>query len=341
MQTMPLVRIHGPQDLRIDEVPQPTPGPDDVLVQVMRCGICGSDLSYAKLGGIPGAARPFALGHEFSGVIAACGAKVRDLQVGDRVIINPEAGDNAIGSDGHSGAFAPYLLYRNVDLDPHGVLRLPEALDFDLGALVEPLAVGMHGINQGQIREGDRVVVFGAGPVGLAAAIAARYRGAASVVVADLSEKRLATARELGLLACNPEKADLKAFLMEHHGVVTNDPLLGDQPGTDLFVEATGAGPVFQQICALARKGARVVVIGVNFAPVELDMVNLLMKELVITAAIRYPDEFPQVIEMLGSGKVDVSPLISHRYPLSRFDEAFSLAQKADQAVKVMIDCQS
>ena len=321
-------------------MPQPTPGPDDLLVRVMRCGICGSDLSYAKLGGIPGAARPFALGHEFAGVIAALGTNVQDLQVGDRVIINPEAGDNAIGSDGLSGAFAPYLLYRDVTRDPQGVLRLPETLDFDLGALVEPLAVGMHGINQGKLAVGDRVVVFGAGPVGLAAAIAARYRGAESVVVADLSEKRLATARELGLLACNPETADLKTFLMDHHGVVTNDPLLGEQPGSDLFVEATGAGPVFQQVCGLARKGARIVVIGVNFAPVELDMVNLLMKELVVTAAIRYPEEFPQVIEMLCSGQVDVSPLISHRYPLSQFAEAFHQAQRADEAVKVMIDCQ-
>lgn len=341
MSTMPLVRIHGPNDIRIDQVERPRTGPNDILVQIQRCGICGSDLSYAKLGGIPGAAKPFALGHEFAGIVVETGNNIQHVAVGDRVIVNPEAGSNRIGSSGLKGAFAPYILFNDAASHPEGVLKLPPELDFDLGALVEPLSVGMHGINQSKISAGDKVVVFGAGPVGLAAAIAARYFKAEKVIVVDLSEKRLEIAQQLGLITFKADSGDLKTFLMEQHGIITNDPLLGEQPATDLFVEATGSGPVFQQICETAGKGARITVVGAHFAPVELNMINLLMKELVITAAIQYPIEFPQVIEMLQSGEVDVRPLISHHFPLSRFDEAFALAQRPDQAMKVMLDCQS
>lgn len=341
MTTMPLVRIHAPNDIRIDRIERPVPGPDDVLVQVVRCGICGSDLSYGKLGGIPGAASPFALGHEFAGVVAECGSNVTHLRAGDRVVVNPGVGGNAIGSSGIKGAFAPWIVFSDAATHPAGVLKLPPELDFDLGALVEPLAVGMHAVNQGKVAPGEQVVVFGAGPVGLAAAIAARYFGARSVVVVDLSEKRLATARELGLDTFKADGGDLKAFLMERHGTVTNDPLLGEQPGTDVFIEATGVGPVFQSIFDTARKGARVVVVSVNFMPVEMNMLSLLMKELVIIGSIEYPTEFPAVIAMLQSGKVDVRPLISHSFPLSRFDEAFAQAKRQDQAIKVLVDCQA
>jgi 2-desacetyl-2-hydroxyethyl bacteriochlorophyllide A dehydrogenase len=341
MNAMPLARIHAPNDVRIDQVARPCAGPDDVLIEVRRCGICGSDLSYVKIGGIPGAAMPFALGHEFSGVVVETGQHVRHLQVGDRVLVNPETGRNGIGSNGLKGAFSPYIVFTNAAQHPEGVLKLPPELDFDLGALVEPLSVGMHGANQGKVTAGDKVVVFGAGPVGLAAAIAAKYFKAENVIVADLSEKRLEVARQLGLTTFKADSGNLKDFLMDQHGVVTNDPRLGEQPGTDVFIEVTGAGPVFQQICETARKGARIVVVGVHFAPVELNMINLLMRELVITAAMEYPVEFPYVIEMLLSGEVDVRPLISHRFPLSRFDEAFAQARRQNEAVKVLVDCQS
>ena len=163
MSTMPLARIYGPNDIRIDEAEQPACGPDDVLIRIERCGICGSDLSYAKLGGIPGAASPFALGHEFAGVVAEAGANVSHVQVGDRVVVNPMEGGNDIGSGGIKGAFAPYLVYHNAAAHPEGVIKLPDALDFDLGAMVEPLSVGMHAANQGKVVAGDKVVVFGAG----------------------------------------------------------------------------------------------------------------------------------------------------------------------------------
>jgi 2-desacetyl-2-hydroxyethyl bacteriochlorophyllide A dehydrogenase len=213
-------------------------------------------------------------------------------------------------------------------------------MDFELGAMVEPLSVGMHAVNQGKVVAGNKVVVFGAGPVGMSAAVVAKYYGAENVIVVDLSEKRLAIARDLGLNTFKADSGDLKKFLFNQHGVVTNDPLLGKQPGTDVFIEATGVGKVFQQICDVSRKGGRIVVVAVHFAPVPLNMIALLMKELQITAAIEYPVEFPAVVEMLTSGKVDVRPMISHHFPLSQFNEAFAQAQRQNEALKVLVDCQ-
>lgn len=340
MTDMPQVRVHAPDSIALDRVPLPETGEDDILIEVHRCGICGSDLSYIKLGGIPGAASPFALGHEFSGVIVEVGAGVSQWQVGDRVVVNPDRGCNAIGSGGIEGAFATHVLYQDAIRYPEGLLKLPDSLSFETGALVEPLAVGMHAARQGEIGPGDKVVIMGAGPVGLASAIAARHLGAADVQLVDLSARRLQVAARLGFATIEAAGEDLGERLQNVHGIVTNDPMLGDQPGTDVFIEATGAGPVLQQLTRVARKGARIVVVGVHFAPVTFDMTNFLMRELRLTASMAYPNEFPEVMDMLANNAVDTSALVSHRFGLSEFEQAFATAQQPGEAVKVIIDCQ-
>ncbi len=343
MSNLPLARIHGPRDIRLDPVERPRAGPRDIVIRVERCGICGSDLSYAKIGGLPGAASPFAIGHEFTGVVVEAGAEVTHVAEGDRVVVNPEGGRNRIGTDGLAGAFTPYLRFVDAAGDPAAVIRLPESLDFELGALVEPLAVGLHAAEQGQVGPGDRVMVFGAGPVGLAAALAARHCGAADVAVTDLSERRLAAAEALGLAVCPAaDGGDVAGFLKRRHGVVELDPLLGEQPATDVLVEATGVGDVFRGILGVARKNARVVVVGVHFQPVELDMINFLLRELHIVASCAYDNGvFARVIEMLEGGAFDAREMITHRFPLSRFDQAYAQATRQDEAIKVMVDCQN
>lgn len=341
MSTMPLARIHAPNEIKLDQVNRPEPGPNDVLIRVHRCGICGSDISYSKLGGLPGAASPFAFGHEFAGEVFALGAEVKGLALGDKVVINPEGADNGIGSNGLKGAFAPYVLFENFNDDRGAVIKLPDSLTYDHAALIEPLAVGMNGVDRGKVKAGDKVVVFGGGPVGLGAALVAKYIGAGSVVVVDLSEKRLAAAEALGLIPFKADSGDVNVFLKQTHGTVTLDKRLGEQAATDVFIEATGVGAVFQQILSTARKNARIVVIGVHFTPVELDMVNFLMRQLTISSSMAYSnDVFKRVIAMLTSGTVDVDPLITDTFPLSQFEQAFDKAKQQNQSVKVLVDCQ-
>lgn len=336
--SMHQVRIHGVDDVRLDSVEKPAVAADDVLVQVSLCGICGSDLGYVAMGGL-GLTQPMPLGHELYGTVLERGKNVRYLDIGDRVVVNPLGNANGIGNGGAEGGFAPYLLVRGVAEDQGSVLKIPEQLTANQAALVEPLSVALHGCHQGQAKAGDRVVVFGAGPIGLCTVICLKYLGVQDIVVVDLSDFRLSIAGQLGAIPFRADRPDLAEFLRQRHG---DAELMGmPVPATDLYFEATGARPVFEQLVNLARTGARVVVLGLHKEPVQLDLVNVLLRELNIVGSMAYPNEFPEVIAMLASGEVDVEPLVTHCYPLSRFDEALAQARDTNAAVKVLVDCQS
>jgi threonine dehydrogenase-like Zn-dependent dehydrogenase len=138
--SMPLVRVHGVDDVRLDTVEKPTITADDVLVQVSLCGICGSDLGYITMGGL-GLTQPMPLGHELVGTVVEVGDNVDHLDVGDRVVVNPMAAGNSIGNGGTEGAFAPYLMVRCVSSDRDAALKIPESLTMEQAAMVEPLSV--------------------------------------------------------------------------------------------------------------------------------------------------------------------------------------------------------
>lgn len=338
MTNIPQVVIQGVNEVAVDQVAAPQAGPDDVVIKVEQCGICGSDLGYIAMGGLLGPGVPMRLGHELSGTVVEAGDNVRHVAPGDRVVMNPEANGNRIGNSGSEGGFTPLLLVRGAANDKQAVLKLPDALSFEQGAMVEPLSVSMHGVHQGQVTAEDRIVIFGAGPIGLGVVLVAQYYGVKDIVVVDLSEHRLEVARQLGATTFKPDSGDLSAFLIEQYG---SSEMMGmPMPAVDVYFEATGVGGVFQQIVGMAQTGARVVVVGVHKAPVEFDLVNLLIRELRISGSMAYPNEFPQVIDMLTSGKVDPAPLISHRFALSEFPTALATAQDQSQAIKVLVDCQ-
>ena len=335
---IPLVRVHNVDDVRLDSVPMPEIGETDVLVEVSLCGICGSDLGYIGMGGL-GLTQPMPLGHELTGNVSRVGGRVSHVSPGDRVVVNPMAAGNSIGNGGPEGAFSPYLVVRNAATDPGAVLKIPSQLSPEQAAMIEPLSVALHGCHRGQASAADRAVVFGAGPIGLSTVICLRYLGLENIVVVDMSAYRLAAAERLGALPFKAGEADLAQHLRELHGEAE---LMGmPVPATDLYIEATGAGPVFDQIVATARTDARVVVLGLHKQPVKFDLANLLLRELQLTGSMAYPTEFPDVIDMLVSSKVDVSPVISHRFPLSEFDKALSTARNTDDALKVLVDCQA
>ncbi len=336
MKTMSLVQVHGVDEVRIDAVDVPEIGPDDALIKVAACGICGSDLGYIAQGGITAPGVPMPLGHELSGTIAALGENVRHLAVGQKVTVNPMANGHAIGNGGAEGGFAPLLRVRDAASVAEAILPLPAGMSFDEAALIEPLSVAMHGVHQSGIEAGQSALVMGAGPIGLCTVLVLKYYGVERIVVADKSAMRLQLARQLGAEAvCNVQESDLENCLREAHGeaAVMGMPV----PGTDVYIEATGVGSVLELAIGLARTGATIVVVGVHKAPIEFHPLTLLIKELRLLGAMAYPREFPQVIEMLQGGTVDVAPLISHHFELKDFDKALAVAQDPERAAKVMI----
>jgi 2-desacetyl-2-hydroxyethyl bacteriochlorophyllide A dehydrogenase len=332
---MKALRVHGPDDLRLDEIDRPRAGPDDVVVRVAACGICGSDLSYTAVGGLSGPAdAPLCLGHEFAGVIEEVGERVRGLRPGQRVAVNPTSQTNMIGAGG-PGAFAPFIRVRDVSSEAL-VHPIPDALPFETAALIEPLAVALHGVNRSGARAGDKVVVLGAGPIGLGIVWWLAQRGVQDVVAVDLSDYRLELARRLGARhALHAGRVDLRAVLGELHG---SGSIFGwPCVNTDVFIEASGAPGAIPDVVAMARFHAHLAVVAVHHRPVAVDFQTLLGKEMVVTTSMGYPDEFAQVVDVLGQGRLDVAPLISHRYVFDDVLAAFATARDKQRAAKVMV----
>jgi threonine dehydrogenase-like Zn-dependent dehydrogenase len=329
------VTVHGPDDVRLEEVDPPRAGATDILLRTGACGICGSDISYIEQGGMPvGTAGPMRLGHEFAGTVEVVGDGVVGLRPGDKVVVDPMAADN-IGNGGPEGALTPLLLVRNAQLG-RNVHRIPVDMPFERAALVEPLSVAMHAVNIGAPVAGEKAVVFGAGCIGLGAVVALRHRGIEDIAVVDLSEERLDRARRLGAASCvNPARENPLERLTAAHGGgdVYGIPVVA----STLFIDAAGATAAFEEIVRIAPYGARVVVVGLHKRPAALDLQFVLMKELSIKGSIGYPDEFPQVIDMLSDPALDVSPVVSHRFPIARFMDALAVARDPQRSAKVMV----
>jgi len=339
MQQVPQARIHGVNDLRLDRIPAPVCGPDDVIVRVQQCGICGSDLGYLSMGGLTGPDTPMPIGHELWGEISEAGTNVTHVKLGDRVVVQPLDNGANIGNGGTEGGFTPLLLVRNAAQRPGSTLRLPDDLPAEYGALVEPLAVAQHSVNRVAATAEDKAVVYGAGPIGLSILQLLVHRGLSNVVVVDLSERRLEVARAMGALPLRGDDPALAQRLMDAHGEL--DCFGMPMPGSSVYFEATGARAVFEGIVQIAGPGSRLCLTGVHKEAASVDLVMLLAKELSIIAALAYAQEFDEVIAILQSGTLNPEAMITHHLPLSEIESAFGIARDTGNAIKVMIDCQS
>lgn len=334
---MRALRLHGPGDLRLDELPDPEPGPGEVRLRVTACGICGTDLRYLRLGGLAGPARePMPLGHELVGVVDAVGPGVGGVGPGLRVVVHPTAGGAGIGNGGPEGGFATALRIRDARLGVN-LFPVPEAIPDELAALAEPLGVGLHAADRLLARPEERIAIFGAGPIGLATLVALLDRGVDDVAVVDRSPLRLDLARQLGAAATvDAGREDPFARLRELHG---RSPVLGaPMCGTDGFVEASGSAEVLRGVLAHARRGARLVVVALHDREVPVSFLQLLVKELTVRGAMEYAEDFAAGLGLLA--RRDLSPLVTHRFELDRFREAFATAARPEAAGKVLIRVQ-
>ncbi|MFP5307016.1 MAG: zinc-dependent alcohol dehydrogenase [Gammaproteobacteria bacterium] len=331
-----VLNIHGVNDVRLDPVEPPRPGARDVVVKVKACGICGSDLSYIRIGGIhrkPGGVTP--IGHEAAGEIIAVGDAVQGVRPGQRVVINPMMTPSYIGSGGPEGAFTEELLVRDARVGD-SLLPIPDDLPYEIAALTEPLAVALHGVNRAQVKPGDKVVVFGCGPIGLGMVLWLVDRGVTDVVALDLAPERLERAKALGARAAfDPTKEDLRAKLLALHGSAR--VFSREAVGTDAFIDAAGAPTILTDVVRMAKYQSRMVVTAEYMKPVELDLGAMLTTEMTITTAVGYPNEMPDVIAALPRLRDKLRTLISHRFPFEQVIEAIGVAGTPASA-KVMID---
>jgi threonine dehydrogenase-like Zn-dependent dehydrogenase len=216
------------------------------------------------------------------------------------------------------------------------LLPVPEGVSYEVAALTEPLAVALHGVNRAEVKPGDKVVVFGCGPIGLGMVLWLVDRGVTDVVALDLAPERLARAKALGARAViDPSREDVHARLLELHG---STRLFGrEKAGTDAYIDAAGAPNILTDVIKMAKAHARMVVTAAYMKPVQIDLGAMLTTEMTITTAVGYPTEMPDVIAAMPRLLEKLKSLISHRFPLDKIIEAIGVAGTAASA-KVMIE---
>jgi L-iditol 2-dehydrogenase len=333
---MKVATVTGPGTAEVRDAPQPEAGPRDVLVRMRACGICGSDAFYIAIGGVPPRQGDMPLGHEPAGEVAVVGSEVTGIAVGDHVVINPMAAPSGIiGNGGASGALADYLLVENA-VRGTSLEVVPDHIPWEVAALNEPMAVARHGANRCKTKPGDKVVVFGAGPVGLGAVLAFKALGASHVVVADLIPARLDKAMQIGADAViNSADEDVVARLVELHG--DGEAMFPGKAGADVYLDAAGAKPVVEVALAAAKKGATLGIVGVHKEPVPIEFTNVMSNELTIVGSMGYPSEIFEVTRDLIANWQKYALIVSHTVPFADVGQALELAGTPGAADKVVV----
>ncbi len=336
--------MHGTNDMIIKEVPMPTPNESEVLVKVDVVGICGSDMHYYQHGRIGDfvVEGDFILGHECAGEVVAVGSAVKTLVVGDRVALEPgktcgkcnycKTGRYNLCPDVEFFATPPYHgVFTNYVTHPEDMcFKLPDHVSNTEGALVEPLAVGLHASGVGEVKLGDTVVIFGAGCIGLMTLLSCKARGASKVYVVDVLENRLATARRLG--------ATETINARECNAVEKIAELTAGQ-GADVVIETAGSEVTVKQTADVVSRGGTIVLVGMTAKDeTSFNFMKLMGKEGNLRTIFRYRNLYPVAINAIASGSIDVKSIVSHEFDFDHVKEAFDfVSSNAKDVVKAVI----
>jgi 2-desacetyl-2-hydroxyethyl bacteriochlorophyllide A dehydrogenase len=324
---------YGTGDLRLEERSLPPLGPSDVLVDVVGCGVCATDLHLLD-GSISLYAPPKVLGHEVGGVVRVVGESVTHVTPGDAVALDTSIPCNTCY---YCREARPFMCrnrvsvaagFANVNVVPASVVyKLPNGVGPDLGALAEPLSCAMHAVDRGEIRPADRVAIVGAGALGLLVLAVARLSGATHVVVSDLDPSRRELAMRLGATrTVDPAKEDLLGVVRE----------MTDGRGVDCAFEAVGAQATIEQAFELPRQGGTIVQVSVppTTARPALKAYELFSRELTIRGSYIRTTEFQRAVDLLAT--LDLAPLITRRFPLREIDQAVQAA-RSRQGIRILV----
>ena len=302
--------------LRVGTTEVPKYDDDEILLKIHSAGICGTDVHILK--GEYGGHFPIIPGHEFSGEVIEVGKAVESLVPGDRVTVHPGAGYGVYTP----GGFEDYARIRERNAHKIGELT------YDEGALIEPLACVVNGIDTVGVHLGDEVLVVGAGPIGLLLMQVAKLAGAQSVAVADIAEEKLGKAKELGANETFVAGDDLKAQLLDAH-----------PRGFHLTIDATGHPKAQQQMLGFTRTGGRFLLFGVAApdATMTVEPYDIFYRELKIIGVHSFGDKFERAVGLARSRRVNLADIISHHFPLGQFPDALDLTRSPEPSLKILM----
>jgi L-iditol 2-dehydrogenase len=314
---------------------------DDLLIKVIITGICGSEI-HAYHGTHPFRIPPVISGHEMAGVVVKTGNDVQSVSIGDRVTVEPHYGcgvckfckvgdyhlchrKKVLGTQEWTGSFGEYIV-----VPEHTVIRLPDEVSFEQGALIEPLAVGIHAVRKAKVGLGDRVAVLGAGPIGLGLMLAAKASGATKTFITDTFDHNLQIAVKLGCThAINP--------LTENTVEFVRDATKGD--GVDVVFLAVGLEPVLNDALKIVKRGGTVSEVALFGSYPQMEISHVQRKEINMIGSNMYTrSDFEIAAEAIASRMFDTSLFISKVLPIHRVKEGMELVdKKTENVIKVML----
>lgn len=335
--TMKCAVYQGIEQVTMEERPIPKIGSKDVLVKVLRAGICGSDVGAYLHGGMYyGVNDGSEFGHEMVAKVVEKGAEVADdINLGDIVFVEPTKAKKAgIGVADMCGAFSEYVNVENAACDVN-IYVLDKDINLDEAVLVEPVSVGTQGAVTVEPKLDEKVVVLGAGTIGLSAAAGLIARGLKNVAVVDRDEQRLEKAKQLGAIAINTNNGNLKEQLIDTFGAA---PGYFPLPDVDMYVEAAGAPALFEECFGYAREKTRYSILSVYSRNLDLVSMPFIMSQAIIYGSRGYESStIKEVIDHITNKKTPIGTLVTKKYKHEDFPEAIAEAASGRQ-IKVVID---
>lgn len=333
---MKIAIYQGIKDIELKEVDLPVCGPKDILIKNKYAAICGSDINaYYNGGDANRIFKGFEFGHEMVSEVVAVGEEVKDIKVGQYVYPYPLLARGDSSRAATVGGFSEYILVPNCQLNA-SVYAVSPNITLKEASLIEPFTVGTRAARRSRPTKGETAIVFGAGAIGISAAIALKYFGCSKVMVVDHSDFRLEKCRNLGFETCNSKTEDLKTKAMEVFGQARG--LMGQTANVDIYIDAVGHESIVRTFEGMTKLFARLVIVGVHHKPVEINFLPLTYAQYEFIGSGGYfPEDVKDVMAIMESKGYDIESLITHEFALDDLEEAIVTAGKKDEALKVVI----
>ena len=330
---------YGKENIKIEEKTLPSVGENDVLIKNIYSSICGTDIAVFKHG--PGTGHKIEaggeFGHETVSRVVKVGENITEFSVGDIVYPYPRFAKGDTKKAGTIGGFSEYILIPNAKIN-HSLYPVPAEITAKTACLIEPFTVGCRAARRSLVKSGENAVVFGCGTIGIAAAISLKYFGCNKVMICDLSNFRLNIAKELGFEVCNIQK---DSFEEKASAVFGKSVGLGEKecPNADIFIDAAGAESVLDTFIECGKIGSKIVLVAVNNAIRQLDLLHLTYAQKAIIGSGGYmPEDVRDVMEIMKSGKWNIEKIITDEFPIERLGEAIVKAGDYEKSFNVVID---
>lgn len=328
---------NGQKNIEMTELPTPEAGENDIVVKNIYASICGTDVAVYEHG--PGTGHRITVGsefgHEMVSEVVQVGKNVKDIKVGDRVYPYPRLAKGDPKRAGTTGGFSEYVLIPNAELGK-GVYAVPDEISSKEASLIEPFTVGCRAARRSFPGQGENAIVFGAGTIGIAAAIALKFFGCDKVMICDVSDFRLNKAKELGFEICNNGKENIKVKSQQVFGCAMS--ALGETCDVDIYIDAAGADGIIETYQSMGKVNSRMVVVAVKAGLRPMDVLAMTYgQHAIIGSGGYFPEDVSDVMTIMQSRKWDIESIITDVYPWEQLSQAIEKASMVDEALNVVI----